>query len=67
MQREPLAWVELHQGRYWLVVRGLYVAMEGDRLRDGDIVEHPEMPNLWSEKGLRQAADIINGKEELKR
>lgn len=65
--KEPIAWVELQQGRYWLVVRKLYVAMEGDRLRDPDIFDSLEMPNHWSEKGLRQAARIINGEETLER
>lgn len=54
------AWVELHQGRYWLVVKGLYLAREGDVLRDPHIIEDAQMPN----QGLRHAADIINGKAE---
>lgn len=65
--KEPIAWVELRQGRYWLVVRKVYVAMEGDKLRDPDIFDDLGMPNHWSEKGLRQAARIINGKETLER
>lgn len=65
--KEPIAWVELRQGRYWLVVRKLYVAMEGDKVRDPDIVTVAEGPTCWSEEGLRQAARFINGEEILER
>jgi len=47
--------VVLHLGRYWLVVRGVFVAMETDVCRD------PEYDGrVWTEQSLRQAADDIN-------
>jgi hypothetical protein len=50
-----IAEVVLHLGRYWLIVRGVYVVMETDPCRD------PEYDGrVWTEQSLRQAATDIN-------
>lgn len=52
---EPVAEVVLHLGRYWLVVRGVYVAMETDTCRD-PAYDGP----IWTRDALRLAAADIN-------
>ena len=49
--------VILTQGRYFLVVNGVYIAMESDRcpVRDPDIDAR-----LWTPAALHQAAELIN-------
>jgi hypothetical protein len=65
MADEKLAEVILRQGRLWLVVGGLYIAMQGDPLHDSDLpadehLKHHVGRELWGEKALRKAARIIN-------
>lgn len=49
--------VILRQGRYFLIVNGVYVAMESDLVpvRDPAIADR-----RWTEAALRQAAEFIN-------
>jgi len=54
-QPDEIAEVLLRQGRYFLVVRGVYVAMETDSCRDPDIEGR-----TWTPEALRQAAALIN-------
>lgn len=53
--KEPLAEVILHQGRYWLIVRGVYLVMETDTCHD-PAYDGP----MWTPNTLRSAAADIN-------
>ena len=55
-----LARVELRQGRFFLSVADVLIAMQGDPLRDPRIVADPDQPNVWSKESLEHAADWIN-------
>ncbi len=50
-----MAEVILRMGRWFLVVNGIYVAMETDVCRDDLMIGA-----RWSEGSLRQAAEFIN-------
>lgn len=58
----PPAEVVLSQGRHWLMVRGLGLAMETDMCRDPDIAVR-----YWTRDALCQARDLINRARERRR
>ena len=55
---EEVAEVILRVARYWLCVRGIYLAMEGDICRDPYFWQ-----TTWTHEMLRHAADCINTKQ----
>jgi len=56
-QTAEIAEVVLRQGRYFLVVRGVYLAMETDLVPVRDLAIKPAR---WTRDALRQAAALIN-------
>lgn len=52
---EKVAEVKLSTGRFYLDVRGVAVAMEGDPCRDPALLD-----TRWTEGSLKAAADRIN-------
>ena len=60
IKAEPIARIELRQGRWFLIVADVFVAMQGDPLRDPRIVYDAKCPNNWSRESLQHAADWIN-------
>ena len=56
-EEQPIAEVLLKQGRYFLVVRGVYLAMEGDPSINRDSAYDGRR---WTLETLREAADDIN-------
>ena len=50
-----IATVELHTGRWCLMIAGLVIAMETDRIREFKIIG-----SHWDKESLDQAATLIN-------
>jgi len=58
---KPIAEVLLSCGRLWLVVKGVFIVMEGTQCYDPDIPYDEEGRPIWNRESLHYTADVING------